>query len=33
MAVEYYQNPVKKFFAERCEALHIDVPSAYEAIG
>ena len=33
MAVEYYQNPVKKYFSERCEALHIDVPSAYEAIG
>ncbi len=33
MAIEYYQNPVKKYDAARCEALNVSVPSGYEAIG
>ena len=33
MPIEYYQNPVKKYDAERCEALGITVPSDYVAIG
>ena len=33
MPVEYYQNPVKKYEAARCEALGITVPSDYVAIG
>ncbi len=32
MPVEYYQNPVKKYDKERCEALNITVPSDYEPI-
>lgn len=31
MPIEYYQNPVKKYDAERCEALGITVPDGYEA--
>lgn len=31
MPIEYYQNPVKKYDAERCEALGITVPSDYVA--
>jgi len=31
MPIEYYQNPVKKYDAARCEALGITVPSDYEA--
>ena len=31
MPIEYYQNPVKKYDAERCEKLGITVPSDYEA--
>ncbi len=30
MPIEYYQNPVKKYDAARCEALGITVPSDYE---
>ena len=33
MPIEYYQNPVKKYDATRCEALGITVPSDYAAIG
>ena len=33
MPIEYYQNPVKKYDAARCEALGITVPSDYVAIG
>ena len=33
MPIEYYQNPVKKYEAARCEALGITVPSDYVAIG
>ena len=33
MPIEYYQNPVKKYDAARCEALGITVPSDYAAIG
>ena len=33
MPIEYYQNPVKKYEASRCEALGITVPSDYVAIG
>lgn len=29
MPIEYYQNPVKKYHAERCEALGITVPDGY----
>ncbi len=32
MPIEYYQNPVKKYDAARCEALGITVPSDYEAV-
>ena len=32
MPIEYYQNPVKKFNADLCEALNITVPEGYEAI-
>lgn len=32
MPIEYYQNPVKKYEAARCEALGIAVPSDYVAI-
>ncbi|MBQ9328412.1 MAG: ABC transporter substrate-binding protein [Solobacterium sp.] len=32
MPIEYYQNPVKEFDAERCEALGITVPSDYTAV-
>lgn len=32
MPIEYYQNPVKKYEAARCEALGIEVPSDYVAI-
>lgn len=31
MPIEYYQNPVKKYDAERCEALGITIPDGYEA--
>ena len=31
MPIEYYQNPVKKYDAERCEKLGIKVPDGYEA--
>ena len=31
MPIEYYQNPVKKYDAARCEALGITVPSDYIA--
>ncbi len=31
MPIEYYQNPVKKYDAARCEALGISVPSDYVA--
>ncbi|MBR2676732.1 MAG: ABC transporter substrate-binding protein [Solobacterium sp.] len=30
MPIEYYQNPIKKYDAERCKALGITVPSDYE---
>ena len=33
MPIEYYQNPVKKYEAARCEALGITVPSDYVAVG
>ena len=33
MPIEYYQNPVKKYDAARCETLGITVPSDYVAIG
>ena len=33
MPIEYYQNPVKKYDAARCEALGVTVPSDYVAIG
>ncbi|MDY2690880.1 MAG: ABC transporter substrate-binding protein [Oscillospiraceae bacterium] len=33
MPIEYYQNPVKKYDAARCEALGITVPADYVAIG
>ena len=33
MPIEYYQNPVKKYDAARCETLGITVPSDYTAIG
>lgn len=33
MPIEYYQNPVKKYEASRCEALGITVPADYTAIG
>ncbi len=33
MPIEYYQNPVKKYEAARCEALGITVPADYIAIG
>ena len=33
MPIEYFQNPVKKFDAARCEALGVAVPAGYEAIG
>lgn len=33
MPIEYYQNPVKKYDAARCEALGIAVPDDYTAIG
>ena len=32
MPIEYYQNPVKKYMASRCEALGIEIPEGYEAI-
>ena len=32
MPIEYYQNPVKKYIASRCEALGIEIPSDYVAI-
>lgn len=32
MPIEYFQNPVKKYVASRCEALGITVPEGYEAI-
>ena len=32
MPIEYYQNPVKKYDAARCEALGITVPDGYEPI-
>ena len=32
MPIEYYQNPVKKYDAARCEALGISIPEGYEAI-
>lgn len=31
MPIEYYQNPVKKYDAERCAALNITVPDGYTA--
>ena len=33
MPIEYYQNPVKKYEAARCEALGITVPADYVAVG
>ena len=33
MPIEYFQNPVKKYDAARCETLGITVPSDYTAIG
>ena len=33
MPIEYFQNPVKKYDAARCEALGVAVPAGYEAIG
>ena len=32
MPIEYYQNPVKKYMASRCDALGIEIPEGYEAI-
>ena len=32
MPIEYFQNPVKKYAAERCAALGIEIPSDYVAI-
>ena len=32
MPIEYYQNPVKEYDKERCEALGIQIPSDYKAI-
>ena len=32
MPIEYYQNPVKKYDAARCEQFGITVPSDYEAV-
>ncbi len=32
MPIEYFQNPVKKYSAERCELLGITIPEGYEAI-
>ena len=32
MPIEYFQNPVKKYAAERCAALGIAIPSDYVAI-
>ncbi len=32
MPIEYYQNPVKEYDAQRCEALGITVPSEYKAV-
>ena len=32
MPIEYYQNPVKKYDAARCEALGIEIPAGYEPI-
>ena len=32
MPIEYFQNPVKKYAAERCAALGIEIPSDYAAI-
>ena len=32
MPIEYFQNPVKKYDAERCELLGITIPEGYEAI-
>lgn len=33
MPIEYYQNPVKKYNADLCQALGITVPADYVAIG
>lgn len=33
MPIEYYQNPVKKFNADLCDALGITAPADYTAIG
>ena len=33
MPIEYFQNPVKKFNPRLCEALGIEIPEGYEAIG
>ena len=32
MPIEYFQNPVKKYNAELCEALNITIPDGYEVI-
>lgn len=32
MPIEYFQNPVKKYDAERCKALGIEIPEGYEPI-
>lgn len=33
MEIEYFPNPVKKFNKEICQALSINVPEGYVAIG
>lgn len=32
MPIEYFQNPVKKYDADRCKALGIEIPAGYEPI-